>query len=56
VHARGDDVLALLVGAGAEGVDALRARLRDELLDVDERFRAADVGADPIGAFDRLTS
>jgi len=55
VHARAGDVLALLVGAGDEGVGALQGRLRTELPDVDARLRAAEVGDDPVGAFDRLT-
>lgn len=53
---RSDDALLLLIGGGTEAVPALCARLRATLPDVDARLTSIDVGEDPTGAFDRLTS
>jgi CheY-like chemotaxis protein len=49
--ARGDHVVALLIGGRVEAPDAVRARLRSAVPDVDDRSTSAAVGDDPVGTF-----
>ncbi|MFP5320525.1 MAG: response regulator [Acidimicrobiia bacterium] len=52
---RSDDVLAILIDGGSAATDALLERLRPTIPRSVETARAADVGTDPIVAFQDLT-